>query len=50
MTDAALRRGDDELEALLAHELAHHRALHPVGTLVVWWLPIPGESARRGLP
>ena len=43
VTDAALRRTDRELEALLAHELAHHRALHPVGTLVLWWLSIPGE-------
>jgi Zn-dependent protease with chaperone function len=55
VTDAALRRADGELEALLAHELAHHRALHPVGTLVIWWLSIPGEvlegiyRALRGL-
>jgi Zn-dependent protease with chaperone function len=44
VTTAALRRDDDELEALLAHELAHHRALHPVGTLVLWWLSLPGEA------
>jgi Zn-dependent protease with chaperone function len=44
VTSAALRRDDDELEALLAHELAHHRALHPVGTLVLWWLSLPGEA------
>jgi Zn-dependent protease with chaperone function len=44
VTTAALRRSDAELEALLAHELAHHRALHPVGTLVIWWLSLPGEA------
>jgi Zn-dependent protease with chaperone function len=44
ITTAALRREDGELEALLAHELAHHRALHPVGTLVLWWLSLPGEA------
>jgi Zn-dependent protease with chaperone function len=52
VTDAALRRTDGELEALLAHELAHHRALHPVGTLVIWWLSLPGEALEaifRGL-
>ena len=55
VTTAALRRSDAELEALLAHELGHHRALHPVGTLVLWWLSIPGEvleavyRALRGL-
>jgi len=43
VTTAALRRSDAELEALLAHELGHHRALHPVGTLVLWWLSVPGE-------
>jgi Zn-dependent protease with chaperone function len=43
VTDAALRRGDDELEALLAHELGHHRGLHPLATTVVWWLSLPGE-------
>lgn len=44
VTTAALRRTDAELEALLAHELGHHRALHPVGTLVIWWLSLPGEA------
>jgi Zn-dependent protease with chaperone function len=44
VTTSALRRSDAELEALLAHELAHHRALHPVGTLILWWLSLPGEA------
>jgi Zn-dependent protease with chaperone function len=44
VTTSALRRTDAELEALLAHELAHHRALHPVGTLILWWLSLPGEA------
>jgi Zn-dependent protease with chaperone function len=43
VTAAALRRPDDELEALLAHELGHHRGLHPVATAMVWWLSLPGE-------
>jgi Zn-dependent protease with chaperone function len=43
VTDAALRRSDDQLEAVLAHELGHHRGLHPVVTTVVWWLSLPGE-------
>jgi Zn-dependent protease with chaperone function len=52
VTTSALHRDDAELEALLAHELAHHRALHPFGTLVLWWLSIPGElleAVYRGL-
>ena len=43
VTTAALRRRDPELEALLAHELGHHRGLHPVATALVWWLSLPGE-------
>ena len=43
VTGAALRQADDRLEALLAHELGHHRGLHPVATAVIWWLSLPGE-------
>jgi len=43
VTDTALRCTDAELEALLAHELGHHRGLHPLATAVVWWLSLPGE-------
>lgn len=44
VTTAALRERDRELEALLAHELGHHRGLHPVLTAVLWWLALPGEA------
>jgi heat shock protein HtpX/STE24 endopeptidase len=47
VTEGALRREDAELEALLAHELGHHRGLHPLATTVVWWLAIPGELLAR---
>ena len=42
VTTGALRLPDDQLEAILAHELGHHRGLHPVAALVVWWLSLPG--------
>lgn len=44
ISDAALRCPDPELEALLAHELGHHRGLHPIVTAMVWWLSLPGEA------
>jgi len=47
VTEGALRREDTELEALLAHELGHHRGLHPLATTVVWWLALPGEVLAR---
>lgn len=47
ITTGALRREDDELEALIAHELGHHRGLHPVAQAVVLWLSIPGELLVR---
>jgi Zn-dependent protease with chaperone function len=42
VTTGALRLPDNQLEAILAHELGHHRGLHPVAALVVWWLSLPG--------
>jgi Zn-dependent protease with chaperone function len=42
VTRGALALPDDELEAVLAHELGHHRGLHPVVGAVVWWLSLPG--------
>ena len=39
-----MRRPDPELEALLAHELGHHRRLHPIVTAMVRWLSLPGEA------
>ena len=44
VTTGALRRDDVELEAALAHELGHHRGLHPVTTALVWWLSLPGVA------
>jgi Zn-dependent protease with chaperone function len=44
LTRGALALEDDRLEAILAHELGHHRGLHPVLTMVVWWLSLPGEA------
>jgi Zn-dependent protease with chaperone function len=44
VTTGALRRADDELEALLAHELGHHRGLHPVAVALLWWLSLPGVA------
>jgi Zn-dependent protease with chaperone function len=44
VTTGALRLGDEGLEAILAHELGHHRGLHPVLTAVVWWLSLPGVA------
>ena len=42
VTTGALGLPDDGLEAILAHELGHHRGLHPVLTAVVWWVSLPG--------
>jgi len=42
VTRGAFALPDDELEAILAHELGHHRGFHPVMTAVVWWLRVPG--------
>ena len=42
VTNGALALPDAELEGVLAHELAHHRGLHPVLTAVLWWLRLPG--------
>jgi Zn-dependent protease with chaperone function len=42
VTRGALAVPDGQLEAILAHELGHHRGFHPVMTAVVWWLRLPG--------
>jgi heat shock protein HtpX/STE24 endopeptidase len=47
VTEGALRRDDAELEALIAHELGHHRGLHPLATTLVWWLALPGEVLAK---
>jgi Zn-dependent protease with chaperone function len=47
VTNGALRLPEPQLEALLAHELGHHRGLHPVATTLVWWLALPGEALAK---
>ena len=44
VTRGAFGLPDDELEAIVAHELGHHRGFHPVMTAVVWWLRLPGAA------
>ena len=44
VTTGALEQPADRLEAILAHELGHHRGLHPVLTAVLWWLRLPGAA------
>src|SRR6266511_3460933 len=45
VTRAALRLPDDMLEAVIAHELGHHRYLHPVATGLGWWYGLPFQAA-----
>ena len=42
VTTGALELEDERLGAVLAHELGHHKGLHPVLTAIVWWLRLPG--------
>jgi Zn-dependent protease with chaperone function len=42
ITRGALQLPDQVLEAVVAHELGHHRALHPLATAIVWSLSFPG--------
>ena len=44
VTTGALALPDGELEGVLAHELGHHRGLHPILGAVVWWLRLPGAA------
>ena len=44
VTSGALALPDRDLEAIVAHELGHHRGLHPVLGAVVWWLRLPGAA------
>jgi Zn-dependent protease with chaperone function len=44
VTTGALRLPEEQLEAIVAHELGHHRGFHPVAGMVVWWLSLPGVA------
>jgi Zn-dependent protease with chaperone function len=44
VTRGALARAGETFDALMAHELAHHRGLHSVGAAVVLWLSLPGQA------
>jgi Zn-dependent protease with chaperone function len=35
------------LEAVLAHEVGHHRHLHPLAIILGWWYLLPFEAAER---
>ena len=41
VTTLALSLPDDELAAVLAHELGHHLDDHPIASLVGWWFALP---------
>jgi STE24 endopeptidase len=41
VTRRALELPDELLEAVLAHELGHHRDLHPLATTLGWWYLMP---------
>jgi Zn-dependent protease with chaperone function len=47
VTRVALDLPDDMLEAVLAHELGHHRQLHPAAIILGWWYLLPFEAAER---
>jgi STE24 endopeptidase len=52
VTRVALGLPDDLLEAVLAHEVGHHRQLHPLATSLGWWYLLPftvAELAWRGV-
>jgi Zn-dependent protease with chaperone function len=41
VTTFALSLPDDELAAILAHELGHHLDEHPIAALLGWWFALP---------
>ena len=47
VTRVALELPDDMLEAVLAHEVGHHRHLHPVAIILGWWYLLPFEAGDR---
>jgi Zn-dependent protease with chaperone function len=46
VTRGALRLPDEELAAVLAHELGHHRDGLPVVTALIWWARLPAVPIR----
>ncbi len=49
VTGLALRLPDGLLAAVLAHELGHHHALHPVAAMLGWWFFAPFVAIDRCL-
>jgi Zn-dependent protease with chaperone function len=47
VTRMALELPDDMLEAVLAHEVGHHRHLHPLSIILGWWYLLPFEAGDR---
>jgi Zn-dependent protease with chaperone function len=47
VTRVALELPDDMLEAVLAHEVGHHRHLHPLAIILGWWYLLPFEGGER---
>ena len=47
VTQVALELPDDMLEAVLAHEVGHHRHLHPLAIILGWWYLLPFEAGDR---
>jgi Zn-dependent protease with chaperone function len=47
VTRVALQLPDPMLEAVVAHEVGHHRHLHPLAIILGWWFLLPFEAAER---
>jgi STE24 endopeptidase len=47
VTRAAIDLPGDMLEAVLAHEVGHHRHLHPLAIILGWWYLLPFEAGDR---
>ena len=47
VTRVACELPDDMLEAVLAHEVGHHRQLHPLAIILGWWYLLPFEAGER---